>query len=196
MPSRKTTLVISGLAIVAIGAAIFWATTSHDDTYVSTPAPTASSAPSVAPEIRATAITAAAYTASFDGMQTADARERGYVDAGVPENVAADVEPVWFEIFDSPNVAAVPVQSTGDTLLTAAINVLGTSSATTEAVSGSEYLFAVDVECRPRWSTDDGTTEQAPAFTATWRVTVDTTTGDVISITQPTPDEIPFRPDN
>lgn len=196
MPSRKSTLIISGVAVVLIGGAIFWAATPRDEDAAPTPDPTVSSAPSVAPEIRATAITAAAYVASFDGMQTGDARERGYVAAGIPEDIAAELEPVWFEIFDSPNVSAVPVQSTGDTLLTAAVNVIGTPSTTTEAATGNEYRFAVDVECRPRWSTDDGTTEQAPEFTATWRITVDSTTGAVTSITQPTPDEIPFRPDN
>lgn len=196
MPSRKSTLLVGGIAVVAIGAAIFWAATPRDDTYVSTPMPTASSAPSVAPEIRATAITAAAYAATFDGMQIAAVRERGYIDAGIPEAVAADLAPVWFEIFDAPSVAAVPVQSTGDTLLTAAINVLGTSVTTVEATDGSAYLFAVEVECRPRWSNETGATQQAPEFTATWRVTVDSSTGDVLSITEPTPDEIPFRPDN
>jgi len=195
MSNRKTPLIVGGIVVVAIAAGVFWVTTSRDDVAEPTPTPTATAQPSIAPEIRADAITAAAYAASFDGMQTAVAREEGYVSAGIPADVAADLAPVWLEIFDAPGVAAVAVQSTGDTLFTATVNVLGTPATSVEAVDGT-YVFAVDVECRPRWTSEDGTTQQAPEFTATWRVTVDSSTGAVISITQPTPDEIPFRPDN
>lgn len=197
-------IAIAAVIIVALVAGIVWITANNKPGAEPEPSSSPTSTADVdtsafTTELRTTVITAAATAAQFQGSDTKAQRERNYVDAGFTQELATTFEPVWFEVFSAPIVGKVHIESTGETLVSAAVSIQA-RDVTVEDVTGEDgnrlFHVAVDVDCQPQWTTDTGNPRMPSKFTATWRVTIDEATGQVTDIKQPTPDEIPFRPEN
>lgn len=205
---KKLTLIITigAVLLAALIAAAIWIIVllSSDQTAApAAPTETSTAQPTetpaeLTPEISSAAITAAATAAQFQGSDTQDQRERNYITAGFIPELAANFVPVWFDVFDTPAVGKVTIESTGETLLSAAVSVQA-HDATVVKVTGSTgnrvFTIDVDVDCRPQWTTENGNPQTTYTFTNTWRITVDEATEQITAIEQPTVDEIPFTPE-
>lgn len=208
MLDKKKLFVLGVIAFIIIGAlvaVIIWLSTSSTRNAPAEPTPGATPSSSAAAddgftkEIEATATTAAATAAQFQGSDTKAQRERIYADAGFSQELATSFEPVWFEVFSDPIVGTVSIQATGETLVSASVGVKGTPNVELQSVKGKpgnrSYRVAVDVAFQPQWTTQTGNPRTESQYTATWIVTVDEATGVVTNVEQPAADEIPFRPE-
>lgn len=198
-------IAIAAVVIVALVIGIVWiATNATRSDAEPTPSPSATSSAGAdtsgfTPELKSAVITAAATAAQFQGSDTKAQRERNYLKAGFTQELATNFEPVWFEVFSDPIVGKVHIESTGETLVSAAVSIQA-RDVTVESAKGAPgsriFRVAVDVDCQPQWTTETGNPRMPSKFTATWRVTIDEATGQITDVTQPTADEIPFRPES
>jgi len=208
MLDKKKIIIIAIVGVVVavlIGAIVWLALSGSRNTTTSTPdaAPTGSAEPVIAEipaEIEEMATTAAATAVQFQGADTKSQRERNYIAAGFSQEVAANFEPVWFDVFSDPIVGKVSIEATGESLVSAAVSVKSVPSVELESVTGEpgarSYRIAVDVAFQPQWTTDTGSPRFESQYTATWTVTVNEATNTVTGVVQPSADEIPFRPES
>lgn len=206
MLNKKRMTIVIGIGIIVIVAIItgvIWLASATTQGAEPSPTPSETStdnlrAPGFTEELKGTAVTAAVTAAVFQGSDTRAAREKRYASSGFTQELAENFEPVWFDVFGTASKHYI--EATGETLIGAAVNYTGVNTVQHVTATGKAgnrvYRVAVDVGCTPQWSVDGGGSQMATAFTATWTVTVDEATGLVTGIEQPTPDEIPFQPEN
>lgn len=207
MLNKKKLTIIAVIAVVLIGALTAGILAAVNTARTRTTPAAVSASPTAAPgadgftaELESTAITAAATAAVFSGSDTRTQRVRSYVGAMFTQELAENFEPVWFDVFSDPIVGKVQIEATGETLISAVINVKGSVLVQDVTVSGKPghrvYTVAVAVDCQPQWTTNTGNPRMPTAFTATWHIVLDEATGMVTGIEQPDPADIPVHPES
>lgn len=184
---------IAGIAVLAIGRA-------------STPQATSSTAPATAP-IPSGHADETPNSASYESwlafepysqvarevaleacrwrkLEDAAVKERAYVAAGMSAQLAASFRPVWADVFATESVA------------TAEISCRVNTPPAVNAVDGTEgnYVWRVGVTViyEGTW-VHNATPGAQGAASATWWLTVEQETGEVIAIEQPSPSDVQIR---
>lgn len=117
-------------------------------------------------------------------LEDAAVKERAYVAAGMSAQLAASFQPVWADVFAPASVATAEISCRVNTL--PAVN----------SVDGTEgnYVWRVGVTViyEGTW-VHNATPGVQGAASATWWLTVEQETGEVIAIDQPSPNDVQIR---
>lgn len=135
-------------------------------------------------EFSETARVAAAAACSWSKLTDESIIRRGYENAGMSADLAAEYTPVWAEVFASDSVASAEIWC----------RVSGQPGINEVTGSEGSYVWRVGVTViyEGTWVHNSAPGAQGAA-SATWWLTIEQETGEVIAIDQPSPNDVQIR---